>query len=420
MAFELFIGGRYLRAKKQQAFISLITILAIVGIAVGVMALIVVLSVMRGFDHDLKARILGGQAHVVIYRQDAKFQNYPVVMEQVAKVKNVEAVTPFIYTQVMLRTGSGVSGAILRGVDPETGADVVSMLEDVAFDIDSGNVHAPVVSEESGFKYPGIVLGTELARNLRAGIGDIVYVISPQGMLSPAGHMPSMKAFVLTDTFTSGLYEFDQTVAYTSLAEAQSITRMGDNVSGLELKVRDVNHADVVARDVEAKLGGGYPYWVRDWMRMNQNLFTALKLERVVMFVILTLIVLVAAFNVASSLIMMVMGKTKDIAILKAMGASGGSIRKIFVFAGMMIGVVGTVIGVILGIILCFILSRINIYELAPDIYYFTDKLQLPVRMEVTDIVVIVIAALVICFLATLYPSWQAARLKPVEAVRYA
>lgn len=420
MAFELFIGGRYLRAKKQQAFISLITILAIVGIAVGVMALIVVLSVMRGFDHDLKARILGGQAHVVIYRQDAKFQNYPTVMELVAKVKNVEAVTPFIYTQVMLRTGSGVSGAILRGVDPETGADVVSMLKDVMFDIEPGNIHAPVVSAESDFKYPGIVLGTELARNLRAGVGDIVYVISPQGMLSPAGHMPSMKAFVLTDTFTSGLYEFDQTVAYTSLTEAQSITRMGDNVSGLELKVTDVNHADAVARDVEAKLGGGYPYWVRDWMRMNQNLFTALKLERVVMFVILTLIVLVAAFNVASSLIMMVMGKTKDIAILKAMGASNGSIRKIFVFAGMMIGVVGTLIGVILGIILCFILSRINIYELAPDIYYFTDKLQLPVRMEVTDIVVIVIAALVICFLATLYPSWQAARLKPVEAVRYA
>lgn len=420
MAFELFIGGRYLRAKKQQAFISLITILAIVGIAVGVMALIVVLSVMRGFDHDLKSRILGGQAHVVVYRQDAKFQNYPAVMDLVAKVKNVEAVTPFIYTQVMLRSGSGVSGAILRGVDPATGADVVSMLEDVTFEIDPGNVHAPVVSEESDFKYPGIVLGTELARNLRAGVGDIVYVISPQGMLSPAGHMPSMKAFVLTDTFTSGLYEFDQTVAYTSLAEAQSITRMSDNVSGLELKVKDVNHADVVARDVEAKLGGGYPYWVRDWMRMNQNLFTALKLERVVMFVILTLIVLVAAFNVASSLIMMVMGKTKDIAILKAMGASGGSIRKIFVFAGMMIGVVGTFIGVILGIILCFILSRINIYELAPDIYYFTDKLQLPVRMEVTDIVVIVIAALVICFLATLYPSWQAARLKPVEAVRYA
>ena len=408
-----------MRAKKQQAFISLITILAVVGIAVGVMALIVVLSVMRGFDHDLKARILGGQAHVVIYRQDAKFQNYREVAEQVAKVKNVEAVTPFIYTQVMLRTGSGVSGAVLRGVEPESGASVVTMLEDVTFDIEPGNINAPVVSEESDFKYPGIVLGTELARNLRAGIGDIVYVISPQGMLSPAGHMPSMKAFVMTDTFTSGLYEFDQTVAYIPLEEAQGIMRMADNVSGLEVKVTDVNKAGEVAKAIEAKLGGGYPYWVRDWMRMNQNLFTALKLERIVMFVILTLIVLVAAFNVASSLIMMVMGKTKDIAILKAMGASNGSIRKVFVFTGMMIGAVGTALGVILGIILCFILSRINIYELAPDIYYFTDKLQLPVRMEMTDIVVIVIAALVICFLATLYPSWQAARLKPVEAVRY-
>lgn len=420
MAFELFIGGRYLRAKKQQAFISLITILAIAGIAVGVMALIVVLSVMRGFDHDLKARILGGQAHVVVYRQDARFQNYRDVMEQIAKVKNVEAVTPFVYTQVMLRTSSGVSGAVLRGVDPATADSVVDMLKPVTFDVDPSKVLAPVVPEDSAFKYPGIVLGTELARNLRAGVGDIVYIISPQGMLSPAGHMPSMKAFAVADTFTSGLYEFDQTVAYITLEEAQSIMRMGDNVSGLEAKVADVNKAGEVANAIEAKLGGGYPYWVRDWMRMNQNLFTALKLERIVMFVILTLIVLVAAFNVASSLIMMVMGKTKDIAILKAMGASNGSIRKIFVFAGMMIGLVGTTLGVILGIILCFILSRINIYELAPDIYYFTDKLQLPVRMEVTDIVIIVVAALVICFLATLYPSWQASRLKPVEAVRYA
>lgn len=418
MSFEFFIGGRYLRAKKQQAFISLITILAIVGIAVGVMALIVVLSVMRGFDHDLKERILGGQAHVVVYRQDARFQNYHEVMQQVAKVKNVEAVTPFIYTQVMLRTSSGVSGAILRGVDMESGPTVVEMLKTVTFEIEPQLVRAPKVSDDEGFKYPGIVLGSELARNLRATVGDIVYVISPQGMLSPAGHMPSMKPFVLTAVFTSGLYEFDQTVAYIQLAEAQNIMRMADNVSGLEIKVKDVNKAGEVAQTIETKLGG-YPYWVRDWMRMNYNLFTALKLERVVMFVILTLIVLVAAFNVASSLIMMVMGKTKDIAILKAMGASNASIRKIFVFAGMMIGAVGTAVGVVLGIILCFILSRINIYELAPDIYYFTDKLQLPVRMEILDIVVIVIAALIICFLATLYPSWQAARLKPVEAVRY-
>lgn len=420
MAFELFIGGRYLRAKKQQAFISLITILAIVGIAVGVMALIVVLSVMRGFDHDLKARILGGQAHVVVYRQDAKFQNYRDVMEQVAKVKHVEAVTPFIYTQVMLQTGSGTSGAVLRGVDPKSGTEVVSMLQDVTFEIEPGNINMTVFAGEGDFKYPGIVLGTELARNLRVGVGDIVRVLSTQTVPTPIGPSPTTRSYVVTDTFTSGLYEFDQTVAYITLEQAQSMMRMGDNVSGLEVKVSDVNKAGEVSQAIEAKLGGGYPYWVRDWMRMNQNLFTALKLERIVMFVILTLIVLVAAFNVASSLIMMVMGKTKDIAILKAMGASNGSIRKIFVFAGMMIGVVGTAVGVILGIILCFILSRINIYELAPDIYYFTDKLQLPVRMEVTDIVIIVIAALVICFLATLYPSWQAARLKPVEAVRYA
>lgn len=405
-----------MRAKKQHAFISLITILAVVGVAIGVMALIVVLSVMRGFDHDLKERILGGQAHVVIYRQDGKFQDYLEVMEQLTKIKGVEAATPFIYTQVMLRSRGGLSGAVLRGVDPATGPGVVEILENVTFEIDPENVHMPPV-EGDDFKYPGIVLGSELAGNIRATVGDIVYIISPQGMLSPAGHMPSMKAFVLTDTFSSGMYEFDQTIAYIPLEEAQNILRMGENVTGVELKVTDVGKAGEIAQAVETQLGG-FPYWVRDWMRMNQNLFTALKLERLVMFVILTLIVLVAAFNIASSLIMMVMGKTKDIAILKAMGAPNHSIRKIFVFSGMMIGMVGTFLGVILGIVLCAVLRRIEIHQLTGDIYYFTSNL--PVRMEITDIVLIVIAAMFICFLATLYPSYQASKLKPVEAVRYA
>lgn len=405
-----------MRAKKQHAFISLITILAVVGVAIGVMALIVVLSVMRGFDYDLKERILGGQAHVVIYRQDGKFQDYAEVMEQLTKIKGVEAATPFIYTQVMLRSRGGLSGAVLRGVDPATGPGVVEILENVTFEIAPEDVRMPPV-EGDDFKYPGIVLGSELAGNIRASVGDIVYIISPQGMLSPAGHMPSMKAFVLTDTFSTGMYEFDQTIAYIPLEEAQNILRMGENVTGVELKVADVGKAGEIAQAVESKLGG-FPYWVRDWMRMNQNLFTALKLERLVMFVILTLIVLVAAFNIASSLIMMVMGKTKDIAILKAMGAPNHSIRKIFVFSGMMIGMVGTFLGVVLGIVLCELLKRIQIHQLTGDIYYFTSNL--PVRMEITDIVLIVIAAMFICFLATLYPSYQASKLKPVEAVRYA
>lgn len=416
MSFELFIGGRYLRAKKQHAFISLITILAIVGVAVGVMALIVVLSVMRGFDYDLRSLILNGQAHVVVQRHDGRFQNYPDVIQIIGNVKGVSAVTPYTYTPVMLRTQAALTGAVIRGVDPESSSEVVDVLKGLRFDIPAEEVNA-ATPEDDSFQYPGIVLGEELAANLSVGRGDLIYVISPQGMLSPAGHMPSMKPFVMTDVFKSGLYEFDNTFAYITLPDAQQLMRIGDNVSGLEVKVDDVYQAADIAQVIKNRLGGGYPYSVRDWMSMNNQLFSALKLERLAMFTILILIVLVAAFNVASSLIMMVMGKTKDIAILKAMGATNAAIRNIFVFAGMMIGFVGTALGVVLGIVICLILKRINIYELTGDVYIFSDKL--PVRMEVTDIVMIVVAALIICFLATLYPSFKASRLKPVEALRY-
>jgi len=234
-------------------------------------------------------------------------------------------------------------------------------------------------------------------------------------MLIPTGHVPAMKAFRVTGYFESGMYEYDQTFAYIHLHDAQRLLRMGDAVTGLEIRTRDIYQAREVADAIVARLGSAY--YARDWMQMNRNLFKALKLERRVMFIILTLIVLVAAFNIASSLIMMVMGKTKDIAILKAMGATSRSIRKIFIFNGMVIGVFGTGIGLVLGIILCSLLKRYNIHELTGDIYYFTTRL--PVKMEVFDVASIVIAALVICFFATLYPAHQASKQNPVEAIRY-
>jgi lipoprotein-releasing system permease protein len=411
MSFEFFIGGRYLRAKQKQAFISLISYLSIAGVAVGVMALIVVIAVMAGFEADLKTRILGGQANVILMRYSGPFEEYPEVMRRVEAVPGVAASTPFIYSQVMLRTAANTTGAVLRGIDPATIGGVLKTLANVMVP-EAGAVAA---AEAGGAGMPGIVLGRELAKNLGVVQGDVVHLISPRGMLAPTGHVPAMKAFRVSGYFESGMYEFDQTFAYIHLHDAQRLLRMGDAVTGLEVRVHDIYEARAVADSIVSQLGSSY--YARDWMQMNRNLFKALKLERRVMFIILTLIVLVAAFNIASSLIMMVMGKTKDIAILKAMGATDRSIRKIFVFNGMVIGTLGTGLGVLLGVVLCSLLRRYNIHELTGDIYYFTT--QLPVKMEVLDVVCIVAAALVICFFATLYPARQAAKLNPVEAIRY-
>ncbi len=409
MSFERFIGARYLRAKQKQAFISLITYLSIAGVAVGVMALIVVIAVMTGFEVDLKTRILGGQANIVLMRYSGPFEEYRPVMQRIADVEGVAASTPFIYTQVMLRTTANTTGAMLRGIDPATIGGVLKTLENVR--VPEGGAAAG--ADPAGM--PGIVLGRELAKNLGVVQGDVVHVISPRGMLAPTGHVPTMKPFRVSGYFESGMYEYDQTFAYINLADAQRLLRLGEAVTGLEIRVHDIYQAREIADAIVARLGPSY--YARDWMQMNRNLFKALKLERRVMFIILSLIVLVAAFNIASSLIMLVMGKTKDIAILKAMGATDRSIRRIFVFNGMVIGVVGTSLGLVLGVAVCALLRRYNIHELTGDIYYFTT--QLPVKMEALDVVAIVVAALVICYVATLYPARQASRLNPVEAIRY-
>lgn len=411
MSFEYFIGRRYLRAKQRQAFISLITILSTAGVAVGVMALIVVIAVMSGFESDLKSRILGGQAHVVVMRHGGPLSDYDLILDYLKTVDGVEAASPVVYNQVMLRSSSAVYGAVLRGIDPESAGQVIRTLKDVSLP----NISQPRQPNKQNSPTPGIVLGIELARNLGVGKDDMIYLISPRGMISPIGHVPAMKQFQVTGFFESGMYDFDGSFAYIHIKDAQKLLRMGKSVSGIEVRVKDVYKAKAVAEKIVSGLG--FPYWAWDWIRKNKNLFAALKLEKWVMFIILTLIILVAAFNIASTLIMMVMGKIKDIAILKAMGATEKSILKIFVFKGMVIGTVGTMLGLCLGYVLCSVLAHVNIHELTGDIYYITT--QLPVKLELLDVLVIVSAALMICFLATLYPSRQASRLNPVEAIRY-
>ncbi len=411
MSFEFFIGRRYLRAKRKQAFISLITILATAGVTVGVMALIVVIAVMAGFESDLKSRILGGQAHITITQAQGVFRDYGRVRKMIEKIDGVTAAAPLISTQVMLRSSSGLSGAVLKGIDPQAAGRVIDNLTDVSF----GTRSKPGAEAGVDDTMPGIVLGRELARSLDVVRGDFVYLISPRGNLSPMGHIPAAKRFKVTGYFESGMYEFDGAFAYIHLRDAQRLLRTPAAVTAIEVSVADVYGARLVADIIIGQLGDSYR--ARDWIEMNKNLFSALKLEKVAMFIILTLIVLVAAFNITSMLIMMVMEKTKDIAILKTIGATNKSIRKIFVFKGMVIGAIGTLVGFGLGLAVCHWLKHYDIMKLTGDIYYSTTTL--PVRLVFVDVLLIGVSALIICFLATLYPSRQAARLNPVEALRY-
>lgn len=415
MSFEFFIARRYLKAKRKQAFISVITFLSVSGVAVGVMALVVVIAVMTGAESDFRTRILGLEPHVMIMRHEGAFKDYAWIGEKVKRMPQVTGVSPYVYAQVMLKSASTVSGALLRGVDPGASIQIVKNLEneELGKKITSGS---DTERDEEGNlmpRAPGIVLGSELAKSLGVVEGDVIYIVSPRGMMSPVGHIPSMSRFRVTGQFRSGLYEYDNAFCYVHLKEAQKVFRMGDAASAVGVWIKDIYKADQVAEAIGSDIG--FPYWTKDWMQMNQSLFSALKLEKTAMFIILTLIVLVAAFNIASTLIMMVMEKTRDIAILKAMGASNGNIRKIFVYQGISIGFIGTSIGLTLGYLLCVLLRHYKFINL-PDIYPFAT---LPVEVEALDMILIGLSSMVICYLATLYPARQAAKLDPVEAIRY-
>lgn len=423
MSYENFIAFRYLRAKRKQGFISLITFLSIAGVAVGVMALVVVIAVMAGAESDFRSRILGVESHIILMRYGAPVKDYQQVAAAVAEVDGVQTVAPFVYSQVMLRSAGGATGAMLRGIDPAQSARMIKGFHQAdlieRLSVSPDNRPSPqgdtdvTAGVTDGFVRPGIILGRELARSLGVREGDLLYLLSPRGMLSPVGHMPSMKRFQVTGIFESGMYEYDSSLAYVHLKVAQNMLRMKDAVTGLGIWIDDIYQAAQVREQIVARVGTHY--WTRDWMQINQSLFSALKLEKTAMFVILTLIIFVAAFNIASSLIMMVMEKARDIAILKAMGATHRSIRKIFVFNGLIIGLIGTSLGVGLGLLICFLLKRYHFIEL-PAAYPFST---LPVQLEWLDVAVIAASAMLICFLATLYPAIQASRLNPVDAVRY-
>ncbi len=410
MAFEYFIGARYLRSRQKQAFISFITFLSVAGVTVGVMALIIVIAVMSGAESYFKNQILGVESHIIVRSHNGSIENYQKVIRTLEETPRVMSAAPFVYTQVMLRSSSGLSGAVLRGLDPEAKGNPVK-----GFDREMlAQKLNPQQKIDGEIRVPGIILGNELAAKLGVGTGTMVYLISPRGMMSPIGHMPTMKRFKVTGTFESGFYEYDASLAYIHIQTAQELLKIGDAATGIGVRITDIYAADEISGQIADNMG--FPYWTTDWMQMNRNFFSALKLEKKAMFIILTLIILVAAFNIASTLIMMVMGKTRDIAILKAMGATHRSIRKIFVFKGTVIGAIGTVLGTVMGIGGCILLKHYKFIELPGDVYYFTT---LPVELAVLDVIIIVAAAMGICFLSTIYPAYKASRLNPVEALRY-
>ena len=405
--FELFLGMKYLKAKRKQRFISVITVISVLGVMVGVMALIVVLSVMNGFRADLMSKILGVNSHLLVLSLTGPFSDYHEAAERVDKVEGVIASTPFIYTQVMINNSGAVSGAILRGVDPESAGAVVTfknMIKD-------GSITS-LGEKVDGI--PPIIIGGELAKQIGAHPGSVITVISPEGKLTPLGRTPNTRRFKVAAIFNSGMYEYDASMIYISLKEAQDFLALGDKVTGLEVRVEDVYKSDKISRKVQKVLG--YPFWTKDWKVMNRSLFSALKLEKLTMFVILTMIVLVGALNIISTLVMVVMEKTRDVAILRAMGASARSIMTIFMFQGLLVGVVGTFAGLVSGLGLCQLLAKYKFINLPADVYYIST---LPVQVEVADVSFVAAAAVVISFLATLYPSWHASRLNPVESFRY-
>ncbi len=406
--YEWFISLRYLRAKHKHGFISLISFISVAGITVGVIALMVVLAVYSGFTDGLRDQIIGLNSHVIVQQLGGSIKNYDQIRDKILGVKDVEGATPYLYSQTLLSSPAGGSGAMMRGVDPETAKGVINLPEQMI----QGSIDDLSIKNEDNI--PNVILGKNLAEDLRVRVGGKVRLISPSGPLTPMGIIPKIKTCRVSGIFESGMYEYDSSLLYLSLADAQQFLESGDIVHGIEVMVdkRKLNRADVIAADIASTLGSGFI--ARDWMTMHHNLFAAFKLEKIGMFICLALIILVAALNIISALIMVVMEKSKDIAILKSMGATSSSIMRIFFLQGAVIALTGTILGVLGGLGLCELLSRYKFIELPSNVYPMTT---LPIKILPGDVFIIAVSAIVITLLATLYPSWKASKVQPAEVL---
>ena len=417
--WEIMVALRYLRARRKEMFVSLIALIAGGGVAIGVMVLCIVMAVMTGFEEDLRDRILGFNPQIVLLSHGGTVRDYPKVVDVVREAPGVTAAAAFVYGQAMVSSDNSVAGAVVRGVEPEHASDVV----DVQKHLKEGStdklgqpmsVSTIIDGKDETIQVPQILIGFELAKTLGVGVGDWVNMMSPLGSPTAVGMVPRVKRFGVGGIFDSGMYDYDSTIVFMSMADAQRFFEIGEKATGIEVKVDDIDTARVVARDLEQRVG--YPYFARDWMEVNRNLFVAFRLEKFIQFIVLMLIVLVAAFNIAATLVMVVMEKRKDIAILKSMGATNLAIASIFVFKGAVIGILGTVAGILGGLGGAALLERYQFIELPKDVFYVST---VPVRIYPENFALVAVAAIAICVIATIYPARQAARLAPVDVIRY-
>ena len=414
MNYELFIGLRYLQARRRETFISLITVISVLGVMIGVMTLNVVMAVMTGFEETLRDRLLGINAHIALVKSGEPMSDYERLAQKVAQEPGVVAVSPTIYGQVMLTSGSRVSGVVVRGVDP----DRVNSVVNVQGFVREGSLAAlktqhPIQVDDRKVFLPGIILGERLANQLGVFIGSPVQVVSPLGSPTAIGVIPKVRRFVVVGLLKSGMSEIDSTLVFMGLAEAQKFFDLGNAVTNIELRVRNVNQSREIADQIQRDFG--FPYFAEDWTRLWPNLFSALQLEKTVYFLVLLLMVLIGAFNIVSTLVMVVMEKKKDIAILRSMGASQRSIRKIFLLKGCLIGIVGTILGVVLGLLVCALISQYQ-FKLPDGVFLIST---VPVRIYFSNFILVGFASFVVCLLASIYPARQAAKLDPVEIIRY-
>ena len=446
MRFELFIATRYLRAKRRQAFIGIITGISIVGVAAGVASLIVALAINNGFRQDLQERLIGSTSHISLLRvADDGIKNWPALLERLSKQPHVVAAAPAIFEQVLISRGPRARGAVLKGMIPADERRVGDLLNTIkegsaaaldetppAAEQNSPNLRRRKIpqageaaeSDESPDSLAGvharvaamppIILGKDMADNLGATVGSVVLVTSPQGELTPFGMVPKYSRFRVVGIFNSGFYDYDSSWAFTRLSDAQRLFGLGDLISVIEFKIDDIYKANEVSRELEDAAGKGF--MTTNWMEQNQALFHALRLERLVTFITIGLIVFVAALNILISLIMMVMEKTKDIAVLMSMGTRKAQVRNIFIAQGVLIGVIGTAIGLLLGYAISYAGGHYHIISLSPEVYSID---YVPFAPRPMDGLLVAVVAIGVSFIATLYPSWSAGRTLPAEALRY-
>jgi lipoprotein-releasing system permease protein len=414
MKYELFIGMRYLQARRRETFISLITVISVLGVMLAVMVLNIVMGVMTGFEETLRDRLLGINAHVAVLRSGEPMREYEKVLEQLKNMSEVVAASPTIYGQVMLTAGPRVSGVVVRGIDPDRVNQVVDIQKYMLQGTLAGlkTLH-PIQVEDRQVLLPGIIMGERLANQMGLFLGSPVQVVSPLGTPTAIGVIPKVRRFAVAGVLRTGMSEIDSTLVFMGLGEAQKFFELDGAVTNIELRIRDVNQSRQVAEQIQQRLG--FPYFAEDWTRLWPNLFTALQLEKTVYFLVLLLMVLIGAFNIISTLVMVVMEKKKDIAILRSMGATQQSIRKIFLLKGCLIGTVGTILGVVLGLAGCALIANYD-FNLPDGVFLIKT---VPVRVYFGNVVLVACASFVVCLLASIYPARQAAKLDPVEIIRY-